>query len=141
MKFSPMLFLVVLMILLPSCKNLNNNNPVSTTTIPSLNGKWSLITAGFNNDSINVFLNLNGTNGNLAGSGSGYYVQNNSSSKLIYSFSGSITGTYTSTSINAIVSSFSFIGDTSGTSYIGNATILIQDTDKVTFINDTLKLN
>lgn len=140
MKFFPFLFLFVFMIILPSCKNLNNN-PVSTATIPSLNGKWSLITAGINSDTINVVLNINGTNGNLAGTGSGYYVQNNSSSKINYSFSGTISGTYTSSTINAIVSSFNFIGDTAGTSYIGNATLLIQDTNKVTFLNDTLKLN
>ncbi len=140
MKFFPMLLLIVLMIVLPSCKSLNNN-PVSTTTIPSLNGKWSLVTAGFNSDTLNVVLNINGTNGNLGGTGSGYYVQNNSSSKLSYSFSGTISGTYTTSTINAIVSSFNFNGDTSGTSYVGNATVLIQDTNKVTFLNDTLKLN
>ena len=135
-----MLLLIVLMIILPSCKSLNNN-PVATSTIPSLNGKWSLVTTGFNSDTINVVLNINGTNGNLGGTGSGYYVQNNSSTKLSYSFSGAISGTYTTSTINAIVSSFNFIGDTTGTSYVGNATILIQDTNKVTFLNDTLKLN
>lgn len=140
MKFLPILLLIVLMIILPSCKSINDN-PVSTTTIPSLNGKWTLVTAGINSDTINVVLNINGTNGNLSGTGSGYYVQNNSSSKLNYSFSGSISGTYTSSTINAIVSSFNFIGDTSSTFYVGNATLLIQDTNKVTFLNDTLKLN
>jgi|GEM_PF-3857300 len=137
MKFLPVLFILFSMLILSSCKS-STSNPVTATTINSLSGKWTLTSAGVNNDSLNVVLNINGTNGNLAGTGSGYYVQYFNGGYAKSSFSGTISGTYTASTINAIVSSFDFSGDTSGANYAGTATVLVQDTNKVTFYNDTL---
>ncbi len=137
MKFLSGLLILVSIIMLSSCKS-SSSNPVTTTTIQPLSGKWTLSSAGVDNDSLKVVLNINGTDGNLAGTGSGYYIQYFNSGYAKTSFSGTISGTYTTSTINAIVSSYDFNGDTSGTSFIGTSTILVQDTNKVTFYGDTL---
>ena len=127
-----------------SCKSLDNNPVTTTTTIPSLSGTWSINYTGSNNDTLNVTYNINGTNGNLGGTGSGYYVQHSSGMNSKFQFSGTIGGTYTTSNIRATLSSFFLNADTSGTSgsvFIGTGSLIVQDTNQITFPTLTLQKN
>ncbi|MHB8580103.1 MAG: hypothetical protein ACYDA4_09615 [Ignavibacteriaceae bacterium] len=125
-----------------SCKTMDNN-PVSTITpIPSLSGTWSINYTGSNNDTLNVIYSINGTNGNLGGTGSGSYVYHSSGINYKYSFSGTIGGTYNPSNIRATLSSFFLNADSSGTSgsvFLGTGTLIVQDTNEITFPTLTLQ--
>lgn len=144
MKLLSGILLLLTALMFYSCKTLNNNPVTTTVTVPSLSGKWSISYVGTNNDTLSIMYNMNGINGNLAGTGSGYYVQHSGGLNSNFAFSGTIGGTYSTSNIRATLSSFFFNGDSTGTSdsiYTGTGTLIVQDTNQITFQNLILRKN
>lgn len=131
------LFLILVNLLLfVGCKE--SEDPTSpNNNSNTLTGIWKMDYIGNNSDTLFVTLNINGSNNNLGGNGSVKYTQTISGNYRSAEGSGTITGTYSDSTLNASISSFNFNGNKSGSNYIGTV-IYIKS---LPFTTDTLIIN